>query len=109
MTVSINGISIDEFDWKREDKRLESNHRTRSGKQFRYKWGEFERVAFAVDQVNSATAAQINSLWITGSVCVVTRYSDVISGYIVNAQSPFNKVTDARYDLWQGRIELESF
>ena len=163
MTVTINGNSLDEYDWKREDKRLESVHRTRSGKQYRYKWGEFGRVTFAADQVNSATACAVNSLWLAGAVCILSKVgiqfdnrvpSDVVSdttipvgqiwlsestttnvvsatlsvsgtwidvvdvssvvvdvatGYIVNKASPFARVTDARFDLWQGRIELETF
>lgn len=111
MTSAYPFVSLDEIDWHRKDERIESTHEMRSGRQYRYRWGEKERINFRASEVSSADACQINSWWSAGTALVLqhqTRF-ETTSGYLVNKTQPFDGFIESDSRYFRGKIELESF
>lgn len=100
-----------EWDYDRQDEKIESVHRTKGGNQFRYLWGSFRKVKFNISQIDSATAAKINGWWLANTPVVLYNTSSVAvcSGYIVNKKMPVGKFVMPYSDQFAGSIELESF
>jgi len=107
-----NVVSMNpDWDYKLESKKIENVHRTRSGAQSRYKWGEYARVKFKVSDLTSADACQINSWWGGNESLRLfdTSSTVVCSGYLVNANVPIGQFVKPYIDLFQGAIELEGY
>lgn len=105
--VSLNpdyGITFDH-------RKVETSHRTRSGANYRYKWGRYDRVKAAVDYLSSADMCQINSWWGANTALRLFDMSSsvVISGYLANASAPIDMYVRPYMDQFQGVIELEGY
>lgn len=99
------------YDLKYDGKKLESVHRTRSGAQYRYKWGDYKRAKYKVEDISSAHMTTINSWWGSNAVVRLFDLEDtcvVSAGYLVNAAAPIDQHQAPYFDLFQGTIELES-
>jgi len=61
---SVDAITIrPEYDYHSTKKRIESKHRTRSGRLFKYRWSSFARLGFSLDYVAGTNASIISSWW----------------------------------------------
>lgn len=100
-----------EYDLKLDHRKIESSHRTRDGENYRYIWGHFRRAKFSVEFVSSADMCVVNSWW--GANTPLRLYdinsTVVVSGYLVNASAPIDKLVKPYVDQFQGVIELESY
>lgn len=114
MLFPSSGSHIDlypEWDMKREDKKIEDTHRTRSGGRFVYKWGQYSRTKFSLTDVNSSDASLINSWWENNVELLFTQDSGttVSSVQLVNGQIPMHSYMKPYDDLYSGDIELETY
>lgn len=101
------------FDYQNGKKQIRNDYRTKGGRAYRYKWGEYRRIKFTAEYVPASAAAVVNSwfdsntelLWFITSGDV----TEVHSVMIMNDDTPFQK-TIAPYDnLYKGKIELEGY
>lgn len=102
-----------EYDYKDNEKIIESKHRTLSGKAYNYKWGEYERFEFSLNYVTEANALIVNSWWNSRAELLyfVTSDSttDVYSVMIMNNENPLSGYNKP-YDTYRkGKIILESY
>jgi hypothetical protein len=102
-----------EYDFKDATKIIESKHRTPTGRQYNYKWGNYERFEFSLNYVAEANASVVNSWWDSRTELLFFITSDtntdVYSVMIMNKDNPllgFNKP----YDVYRkGKLILESY
>lgn len=107
-----NAVSLDPgYDIKYDGRKIESSHRTRSGANYRYKFGDYKRVRFYVEFLSSADMCRVNSWW---GANIPLRLFDlnstvVVSGYLANASAPVDGHVAPYSDQFTGIIELESY
>lgn len=106
-TVSLNP----EYDIKFDDRKVENSHRTRTGANYRYTWGNFKRVRAKVEYLSSADMSQVNSWWMANTPLRLYDLNSavVVSGYLVNPSAPIDQYIRPYTDLFMGIIELESY
>ena len=109
---SSTGVDLyPEYDYKEDDEKVESRHRSRDGSEYVYKWGDIGMFRFSVSFVNSSTKAQVNSWW-GGNVDLLfmeTGGTDVTSVHLVNKKKPIMGVVRPYQDLFKGKIELGTY
>lgn len=111
---SIGVIQIyPEWDMKRFTVQNREDHRTRGGKMFSYKWGDYERLEVPIEYISDSKAAIINSWWATDALIYFKIYSggvwQVNTCYLMNDGAPFD-IHPKPYDQYfNGRLELETF
>lgn len=106
-----NVVSMNpDYDFKNEGKKVENIHRTRSGANYRYTWGSFERVKFKVEDLSSADQCRINSWWSANTPLRLfdTGSTVIVSGFLVNGSKPIDQYVKPYVDLFKGTIEMES-
>jgi len=100
-----------EFDYKADNRKIENQHRTRGGRNYRYVWSVYKHLKFKVQFVSSADMTAINSWW--GANTPLRLYdinsAVVASAYLVNASAPIDQFVQPYTDQYQGTIELESY
>mgnify|MGYP001563591545 FL=1 len=107
-----NTVSLEpEYDIKFDRRKVENSHRTRSGENYRYRWGGYRRCKFSVEFLSSADMCQVNSWW---DANVPLRLFDinstvVVSGYLVNGSAPIDQYVKPYTDQFKGVIELEGY
>jgi len=109
---SSNSISFDpEYDFKDEGEKIEDVHRVRSGEQYRYKWGSYDRFSFSVMYVNSSTKSIVNSWWLSNTDLLFMEEggTDVFSVHLANGKKPIDAVIAPYDDTFKGKIELETY
>ena len=109
---SSTGVDIDpEYDYKEQDFKVEDKHRTRSGREYRYKWGDVEKITMGMRFVNSSTMSQINDWWKdnTDLLWMEVGGSSVSSFHLSNKSKPIDKRIKPYTDQFAGKIELESY
>lgn len=107
-----NHVTLEpEWNFTRADKKEETEHRTRAGKRYVYKWGEYKKFKFDVQHVSSSTAAIVNSWWSSNTdlLFMESGASAVYSVQLVNAELPFGKYVKPYTDKYIGTIELEGY
>ena len=112
LTDGTSVVSLNlEWNYRNEDSRIESAHRTRAGAMYRYVWGVYKRRKFDVENVTSADMCQVNSWFYANTPLVLFDASSVvvISGYLVNASVPIDEFIKPYTDEYKGTIELESY
>ena len=100
-----------EYDIKFNHRKIESEHRTRTGAAYKYIWGNFRSVKLKIEFLSSADMTIVNSWW-GANVPVVLYNMDsvaIVSGYLGNATAPIDQYVKPYTDLFMGMIELESF
>jgi len=109
---SSNSVSFDpEFDFKQPDEKIQSQHRTKSGALFQYRWGEFNNFNFTMMYVNSADALAINLWWRNNTQLLfmdenTTAVSSVI---IMNKKMPLSERIKPYSDQFRGQIKLGTY
>lgn len=106
-TVSL----MPDYDIKYDHRKVENAHRTRSGAQYRYVWGDFRRVKFKVEFLSSADMSQINDWWAANTPLRLFDLNStvVVSGYLVNASAPIDQYIKPYTDQFHGVIDLEEY
>ncbi len=100
-----------EYDYKEQDKKVESRTRTTTGAEYVYKFGDFRQWKFKVSFVNSEVFSIVNSYWKSNADLkfVKTGLLGTTDVRITNKTKPifgFNKPHD---DLYHGMIELSTY
>lgn len=112
--LSLGVIQIyPEWDMKRFTVQNREDHRTRGGKMFSYKWGDYERLEVPIEYISDSKAAIINSWWATDALIYFKIYSGGMwqtnTCYLMNDGAPFD-IHPKPYDQYfNGRLELETF
>lgn len=109
-----NHVALEpEWDFDRKDTQVKTEHTTRSGKRFVYKWGSYCKFSFNVDLVNSSTAALINSWWITNTKLLLSATSgelaQVFSVMLIANDYPLGQFRKPYMDKFKGKIELQGY
>ena len=93
--------------------KIQSEHRTQSGKSYIYKWGDYRRFSIPVEYFSVSSAAIINSWWETNTELLFFISSDsgvdVSSVRISNKSAPFVSFAKPYDDEMNGTILLETY
>ena len=107
-----NTVNFDvEYDYRKEDKQILSEHMARSGRRYTYQWGMVQKRRFSVRFISSSTASIINSWW-QSNVSLILQESgsvEVFSCKLTNDTTPISRFEKPYNDLYRGVIELESY
>jgi hypothetical protein len=109
---SSNGVDVDpEWSFAAKHQKVETEHRTRGGKLFKYKWAEYRRWEVPVAYVDSAFVSQVQSWWGGNQALLFMEEggTEVYSVRIVNPEVPCGEHIRPYTTLWQGVIELETY
>lgn len=99
-----------EWDITLDSEKIENRHRAKSGKQFIYKWGEFDSVKFGLSYVNSGARNVINNSYWANNTRVLFGMEDgsiIVEGTIGGNKPPINTYQKPYLNLWKGKIDLE--
>lgn len=102
-----------EFDYKAEKKQKRSDHRTRSGKLYSYKWYDVQKFDFDLSWVNESISGIINS-WFdarTELLFFITSggSTEVHSVMIMNDETPMSEFQKPYQNYYKGTIKLEGY
>ena len=109
---SANGVDVEpEYNYVEKDKKIETRHRTRSGKEYVYKFGEFNRFKFGVMYVDSAFKSIVNSYWNNNAELLFMEVgaSQVYSVRLINKELPIGKAIKPYSDSFKGLIDLGTY
>jgi hypothetical protein len=112
MVDSNNAVSFNvEYDFEDESTQIKSEHVSRSGRKYTYKWGEIRRRSFSVRFLSSSTASIINSWWQNNASLQLYEGGAlaIFSCKLANESTPINRFEKPHNDLYKGVIELESY
>lgn len=107
-----NTVSFEiEYDFNVEDTLIKSEHLTRSGRKFTYKWGDVRKRKFSVRFLSSGTASIINSWWYTNANVKFQESgsNETFLCRISNDETPISRFEKPHNDKFRGVIELESY
>ena len=101
------------YDYVGDKKQIRSDHRTRGGKNYSYKWADFKRFKFKVEWLSTANASIINS-WFdarTELLFFVTSstITEVHSVMLMNNETPLSKYNKPYDNYMKGTILLEEY
>lgn len=113
-TSSVTAIQLHpEYDYKDSTRLIESRHRTLSGRQYEYRWADYERFEFGVNYVNESHASIINSWWNSRTELLFFVSSgggtDVYSVMLQNDENPLDSYNQPYDSYRSGKIILESY
>jgi len=101
------------WDYSNGDTMTKSQHRTRSGNLYQYKWNDYKKISFKASWVNSSTSSIVNSWWSSQAKLIWFVADgatvDVTSVMILNKDAPFQQNVKPYTEYWQGVIELEEY
>jgi len=109
---SSNGVDVNpEWDYKEQQEKIESRHRTRDGSEYAYKWGQYTKIKFKVTYVDSSFKALVNSWWNTNTdlLFMETGGTSVTSVHLTNKTQPVESFMKPYTDLFGGTLELETY
>lgn len=109
---SDNGVDIDpEYNYVQKDKKVEARHRVRSGKEYVYKFGEFNVFKFGVMYVDSSFKSIVNSYWNSNTELLFMEVgaTQVYSVRITNKELPIGQAIKPSTTEFKGKIELGSY
>lgn len=100
-----------EYDYAEGDEKMEDVDRSKSGKRYAYKYGDYKRWEFTVMYVSSADAHQLNQWWLDSTNLIFTESGSGVenSVTITNSRKPIAERVEPYHDLFQGKIELEEY
>lgn len=112
--TSVDAIQLyPDWDYTDGEKITRSEHRTRSGNYYQYKWNDYKRIAFKTSFVNSSNASIVNSWWDSQTTLIWFKIDgatvDCTSVMIMNNEQPFQTNVKPYTEYWQGVIELEEY
>jgi hypothetical protein len=98
--------------YKQEAVEKRTAHRTKSGKMFLYKWGDYKRWRIPVSYISKSKATIINSWWGNDNQLSLNITSGSIteanSVQITNKKAPFYQMSSPYVQYFRGTIDLES-
>lgn len=100
-----------EYDYKTSGKKIEDVHRTKSGSQYRYNWGDFDSVEFSLRYVNLHRYGVLNNWWGENKDLLFSNWftGDSWLVHITNRTKPIDKVEKPYIDLYKGKLILETY
>jgi hypothetical protein len=110
LTDGTSVVSLNpDYDLKMDHRKIESSLRTRTGANYKYRWGGYSRAMLKVEFLSSADMSQVNSWW---SANTLLRLFDmgssvVVSGTIAGASAPIDSFVAPYTDMYKGTITLE--
>jgi len=109
---SSTGVDVyPEYSYTQDFQKVETSHRTKGGRLFRYKYGEFKVFKFGVEYVNSEFKSIVNSWWNTNTELLFMEVgaTQVYSVRIDNRRLPVSRPVKPYSDLFKGKIELGTY
>lgn len=110
---SSNSISFEpEWGMSQPDKKVESTHRTKGGKLYRYKWGGYNQFKFGLNYVSSSDAAIVNSWWDSNTELLFIDEDDATtlsSVYLMNTTKPLTVRPKPYLEYSKGTINLSTY
>lgn len=110
---SSTGIDIDpEYDFKDGGQKIEDVHRAKSGAQYRYLWGSYEKIEFSLMYVNSSDAYTINNWWDTNAdlkFMEVNVAASEVQVHVTNRNKPIDKNIKPYRNQFKGKVILETY
>ena len=101
------------FDYSDGKKQIRSDHRTKGGKAYSYKWGDYRQITFSTAYVPASTAALVNSWWDSKAELLwfitVGGVTEVQSVMLMNEETPLQERSFPYVDRYQGEIRLEGY
>ena len=102
-----------EQEYSKAKQQIRNEHRTRSGKLYLYKWGDYSRIKFDVNWVPASDAALVNSWFDTNTKLLFFVTSDsateVFSVMLLNKETPLAQYNAPYNNLYRGTILLEGY
>lgn len=102
-----------EYNYKGGEVQLRTEHRTKSGKMYLYKWGEYRKIQFNVNYLPASDASLVNSWWDTNTELLFFITSDtateVHSVVLMNKDTPFQQFNKPYADKYKGKVLLEGY
>lgn len=113
--VTVNSYNFIEFepeyDYKEDHKKMESRHRTKAGREYVYKWGEYRQFKMGTMYVTSYQKSVINSYWNNNTELMFVQSGnlEVNSVLIMSSTLPVGSLIKPYNDLFKGTIELGTY
>jgi len=100
-----------EYDFTREDAKVEDRHRTRSSARYFYRWSKYTRFVFSINYLNATDKDIINGWWDANTPLFFKDEDDpeVFEVCLVNDSTPFGEFNMPYNTLFKGTVELESY
>jgi hypothetical protein len=103
-----------EFSYEGGKKQIRSDHRTKSGRMYRYTWGDYDRFKFDLEWVAGTDASVVNSWWESDTELLFfitsSTATEVHSVMIMNNESPLRSFNKPYDDYYRGKaILLETY
>ena len=99
-----------EPDFSRPSQKIESRHRTPTGREYVYKWGDMQRWSMSVRYVSSNDAAIVQSWWNTNAeLLLLEPGGDVHSVWLTNEESPMANLDVPYADQWTILLNLGTY
>lgn len=102
---------VPEFSYQEDDEVIASRHRSQSGKQYVYKWGDVRGWKLPVTFLTTSEAGLLNQWWKnnTSLTLINETTSDEYSVRIMNGKKPIAQFIKPYTDLLKGTVELETY
>ena len=104
---------LPEWDYKKDNPKIESEIRAMSGRSYVYKWGDYEQFKFSCNYTPSSIAAVVNSWWDTNTELLFFITSDSVtevnSVRIVDKSRPFEEYQRPYTTKMRGTVTLETY
>lgn len=100
-----------EYDLKETGQKFESQHRTRAGNRYVYKWGQYDEVSFGSKYLTQVEKIIVNSWWSgNDELLLLDEYgTKVMSCQVLNKKTPFGKRIKPYNRQFQGTIQLGTY
>lgn len=109
---SDNGVDVYPMpNFKEKDKKVENRIRVKSGREYVYKFGDYQQFKMEVTYVTSSFKAVVNSWWNSNAELLfkVTSETQVYSVHLVNGDKPIDHYMHPYTDQFGGTIELSTY
>lgn len=92
-------------------RKIENRFRSKSGREYVYKFGEYNRFQFGVMFVDSSFKFTVNTWWSSNADLLFMEESgtQVFSVHITNRDQPVGGFIRPYTDLFKGKLELETY
>lgn len=100
-----------EYDYRDDAQKEETRHRTPTGREYVYKWGDYLTWKMTVSYVDSAFKCTVNSWWAGNERLLFQPMSstEVYSVYLNGRTTPVTKRIKPYDDQFEGVIELGTY
>jgi len=102
-----------EYDYDADEKKIQSDFRTLSGRLYQHKWGDFKSWNFSVKYFGNSDASIVNSWWNTNAELLFFIVEDgsvtETNSVMLTGGRPFTKYSKPYFDKMDGKIELETY